>query len=691
MKNKYKILLRSGILGILIILMLSVLNTFFQPTWLLVNNFYTSAGFYEEPDDRIETLFLGSSVGAYGFSSMELYRDHGICAYSVSTDAQPVMASYYWLQETYRLHKNTLKNVIFDVSELRKDADDSSMHKALDGMKLSLPKIKAAVNYGNGDFDKTLSYILPFTLYHSRWDEIEMLDFEKYSLEKVNGTRGFEFTLMTYISTVSATDELKVLTTVLDEYAEPEELSAQAVKYFYKMNTFCKERGITLTLVKTPTDNWNSDCNRAVQKLADECSLTYLDFNFSPLTDEIGYIHPYDSRESKHLNYFGVKKLMQYLGEYLTDNCTVTDIRENEDFAYMKEQFEIYNSHYCQKYDFSQAADAATLIDIALRRDNTVFITVKDDAATEFTQEQRDYCADIGLEKLSDIEFRNSYIGVIGSDGVVYEAVDTDNELLNYETVLSDNTVVSLSSGIADGKDAASCILNGNEEAVNARGINVVIYSNEIGEVMCSASFDTYSSPVREVYFSDFCEIIKKPEAASEYGSDRIYNNIIDYKNRTEVQNTAAAEAYAIANNDIFGFVEPYTGKENIQIFFAVKDEAATKLSDKDRAAFEKYGLNELATLGIRESYIAVLENGTAVYEEKSAGEKPVSFENENYVLSSAGFEAGNFSSVKINGEEYSPDVRGINVVVYDKTENKVIKTAVFDTYSKEIKSSVNN
>lgn len=688
MKKEYKLLLRTGVLGVIIVLMICTLNTFFQPTWLLVNNYYTTAGFYEEPKNRIETLFLGSSVGAYGFSPMELYRDYGVCSYSVSTDAQPVLASYYWLEETYRLHKKTLKNVVLDVSELRKDADDSSMHKALDGMKLSSVKIKAAIDYADGDFEKALSYILPLTLYHSRWKELESVDFEKYGFEKVNGTRGFAFTLMTYMSTVSSVDELKILTTALDEYAEPEQLSSQALEYFYKMHSFCKEKGITLTLVKTPTDNWNSGYNRAVQSLADECGLTYLDFNFSPLTDDIGYIHPYDSRESKHLNYFGVKKLMQYLGGYLADNCTFTDVRDNEDFAYMEEQYEIYKTNCIQKYDLSQAVTVSELIDTALRGNNTLFIAVKDEASVNFTQEQRDYCSEKGLEKLSGIGFRNSYIGVINADGVIYEATDTDNKKLTYETELSDKTAVLLESGKTDGKDKASCIINGDEESINARGINIVIYSNEIGEVIYTASFDTYAFEEREVYLSDFYKIVNDENAAEKYEANKIYGNIVSYKDKTDVTNAAAIDTYIKANNDIFGFLNAYFESENTQIFLSVKDEAATKLQEEDRAAFEKYGLKELSELSVRESYLAVIENGKIVYEERSAEEKPISFEKDNFSLISAGFSAGNISSVTINGEEFSPNVRGINIVVYDKNTDSVIKTAVFDTYSKPIKSS---
>ncbi len=543
-KEKCKILLRTAVLSVLIIIMISVLNTFFQPTWLLLNNYYTMKGFYEEPDNRIETLFLGASVGAYGFSPMELYREYGLCAYTVATQEQPLLASYYWIKETHRLHSATLKNVILDVSEFRKAAGDSNVHAAIDGMKLSPVKIRAAGDYADRDFTKTLAYILPLTTYHSRWTELEEIDFNKYSLDKVNGTRGQDFTLMTYRSVVSDFSKLEVLTTVLDENAEPVEFPSEPMHYFNKILEFCNENGITLTLVKTPTDNWNSSLNRGVQALADKAGLTFLDFNFSPLIDEIGYIHPYDSRESKHVNFYGSKKMMKYIGQYLTENCTATDVRGNEDYEYLAEQYDRYDAIYYKQFEMNQATDVAGLIKAALGADNTVLVTVKDEGSNKLTDAQREYFGSIGLQKLSALGFRNSYIGVISPDGVVYEATKENNGLLEYETVLENKTKISLSSGKIEEKNQVSCLINGNEEVMNFRGINIVVYNNTYDKVVYSTSFDTYTMSEKKIYRYDFNTLIGDPEAEEKYKDNSYYKDIVEYIRLTEEKNAEAREKY---------------------------------------------------------------------------------------------------------------------------------------------------
>ena len=102
---------------------IATLNFFFQPIWKDWNNYSTIYGFYEEPQNTIETIFLGSSVTINGITPMELYENNGVCAYNLGTEQQPLLASYYWLLEADRLHNETLKTVVLDTSMLRRTPD----------------------------------------------------------------------------------------------------------------------------------------------------------------------------------------------------------------------------------------------------------------------------------------------------------------------------------------------------------------------------------------------------------------------------------------------------------------------------------------------------------------------------------------------------------------------------------------
>lgn len=48
------------------------------------------SGFYEEKENSIDVLSIGTSAFVYGFSPMYIYDKYGIKAYNLSTPGQPI-------------------------------------------------------------------------------------------------------------------------------------------------------------------------------------------------------------------------------------------------------------------------------------------------------------------------------------------------------------------------------------------------------------------------------------------------------------------------------------------------------------------------------------------------------------------------------------------------------------------------
>ena len=85
-----------------------------------------------------------------------------------------------------------------------------------------------------------------------------------------------------------------------------------------------------------------------------------------------------------------------------------------------------------------------------------------------------------------------------------------------------------------------------------------------------------------------------------------------------------------------------------------------------------------------RTSLAAVIDGGSVVVQKD--GNFALSCEYEPYAnceiqVTSAGYSAGNKSSIVINGKEYSKNKRGLNIVVYNKTKDEVISSRIFDTW----------
>lgn len=96
-----------------------------------------------------------------------------------------------------------------------------------------------------------------------------------------------------------------------------------------------------------------------------------------------------------------------------------------------------------------------------------------------------------------------------------------------------------------------------------------------------------------------------------------------------------------------------------------------------------RLGLQSSFTDGLRDSYIAVIDRNKIVYE-------AISNRRTEYTdflpgggkieVISSGLNTGASSSIKINGEEHSTDLCGLNIVVFDNSTNLVVDSVNFNT-----------
>lgn len=125
----------------------------------------------------------------------------------------------------------------------------------------------------------------------------------------------------------------------------------------------------------------------------------------------------------------------------------------------------------------------------------------------------------------------------------------------------------------------------------------------------------------------------------------------------------------------------------NLTIFISVKDEAVNSMTPLLFQDLEMLGIRTDLKGRVRNSYYAVISSNEVIEEiaaqarlthEGMIGEVP-------YSITSAGFQVGNYSSIIIDGIEYSKNGRGLNIVVYDNEACSVIDSVVFDTYVQEM------
>lgn len=131
-------------------------------------------------------------------------------------------------------------------------------------------------------------------------------------------------------------------------------------------------------------------------------------------------------------------------------------------------------------------------------------------------------------------------------------------------------------------------------------------------------------------------------------------------------------------------------------IILSVKDEGSQALNHKWQEKLCDYGIRSLTREYLRHSYINIIWKKseftyTSIYEEWSEESLSKQYSQGQCIdefkfpmhleVTSEGQNAGNYSSIKINGVEYSPNMRGMNMVIYDVIDSKVERVHRVDTF----------
>ncbi len=122
---------------------------------------------------------------------------------------------------------------------------------------------------------------------------------------------------------------------------------------------------------------------------------------------------------------------------------------------------------------------------------------------------------------------------------------------------------------------------------------------------------------------------------------------------------------------------------ERYLVLISAKDDASTLLTADIQKELRALGLREDLQEAFTKSYLAVLDRGEVVYEALSEEVLVYDGKLDDLVVhaESAGYYAGNYSIVQLDGMECSVNWRGMNIVVYDRLLNGVMDSVCFDMF----------
>lgn len=439
--------------------------------------------------DFFDVMFFGTSITKYGIYPMVLYKDFGIAAYNLSSGAQSIPSSYYLIEKA--IEEQSPKVVVLDcfavTYQIEKYYSEAHLHYVTDMMDF-FERYRMVSDLIEDN--KKAEFLFPMLKYHSRWSELTEWDFSYTEYASLGARMSF------------TTTEIQAETEILQESVELPEVSKT---YLVKIIELCKEKEVDLVLTLLPMDfGYGTECDASqmqkyingVQAIADEYDIPYL--NFMHDMEETGIDYATDFRDRRHMNCYGATKMTTYLGKYLKANYDLPDVRGNSRYAFLKDEYKVYKTYYEESLLHAETDIYRYFSLLSEMEDYTVFISVKDIQGYALTEEITDLMQEAGFAQAETLLERvyHGYIGIVSDGRCVYEAISNEHASLEYRGSLYEKDILIVSQTL-NGGNKSSIMLDEKEYSKNRRGLNIVVISNEIGEIVDSVCFDTHTKELK--------------------------------------------------------------------------------------------------------------------------------------------------------------------------------------------------
>ncbi len=249
-------------------------------------------GILGEPENTIDTLFVGDSLAYCAFMPLHIWEQTGSTSYVCATDLQQ-------LQYTVEMVEHALSRQTPGVVFMEADA----IYRDVSAATLLYSKIYNAFSVFR---------------YHDRWKNLTVRDFtEKQSFTSRDDERGYRR------FSDSKPAEVRDYMAPTDEVMPISDLNRELVG---KIRDLCVEKGARFVLVSVPSmKNWSMARHNGIAALAESLEVDYLDLNM-PGTVEIDWRA--DTRDrGDHMMYTGAVKVTDYILSYLEENNLLRDHR----------------------------------------------------------------------------------------------------------------------------------------------------------------------------------------------------------------------------------------------------------------------------------------------------------------------------------------------------------------------------
>lgn len=309
MSQNKKGFLRAIIFAMILLITLCILSVFAR---IRLRSMFNYEPFYDERENSIDVVFVGSSVCYCGISPTRLYEQYGISSQVFGSSNQSMLSTYLWAKEAYE--KQKYKVLAIEVGTVKDPYNNPKRNiAAINSMGLSPRYFELAFCHKF----KGVEVLLPVFPYHDFWKDIRKFDFDKYPNPEIIKLRGY-----VPLNSRLTNDDAKLLVDINND-----QMTGMNTEYLDKTIDFCRENDIKVIFYKTPMINegmWSSEWHNSIMEYAMGNDIEFIDFNTSEYFEDAGLLLMEDiAADGNHLNVSGAHKVTDWMGSYLTENTEV--------------------------------------------------------------------------------------------------------------------------------------------------------------------------------------------------------------------------------------------------------------------------------------------------------------------------------------------------------------------------------
>ena len=426
-------------------------------------------GFYQEPDNSLDFVFVGSSQLYAAIAPNVLFEEFGITSYDFAANEQPMWISYYYIKEALA-HQNP-KAIVLDVFTMygNEYEKEGATHINLDDLPWNWNKIQAIqASVPEGERG---AFYFELVKYHDTWNMLDKHKVMSSFWNERNVYRGYSPFVVPHVYADGAPEEVVNQT-------ERAPMGDMAKEWLDKIIQLTRQEGVDLILIKTP--NGHADRQKlylSVEDYAKEQGVPFLNMNTV-----------FDGEA--HINIIHAETVTRYVGRYLSERYEITDKRENPAYAQWHEDGR-YFYHKKDKCIQIGLSDMQTYFEALSEKEWVTMFALKNTDAVTFNEEEKASLASLGIMPDYDAEGEWCYLILLENGVPVSEGVQV-TEAYEQESILADGHKYKLSYGLnEEGKAVAGLYMDGANYSMEHDGVNVFIYDSLLEEIVEFVAFDT--------------------------------------------------------------------------------------------------------------------------------------------------------------------------------------------------------